>query len=142
MAALAVLMNRVFKILIWLGKIAAIIITIVAIAFYFLLPDMCGNYLHSESYSPNGELKAVTFQRDCGATTGFSTQISILNADDELENEMGNIFRMAGHPDEVAPNVSWKSDSVLIIDAHINGKEYFTESSYGWFSPIEIQYGR
>ncbi|MDP5205496.1 hypothetical protein ORI99_00335 [Alishewanella sp. SMS9] len=134
-------MNRVFKILIWLGKIAFIISAIVVIAFYLWLPDMCGNYFHSERFSPNGEFKAVTFQRDCGATTGFSTQISILDADDKLENEMGNVFRMSGHPDKVAPNVVWESDSVLKIDKHITGKEYFTETSYGWFNPIKVQYG-
>ncbi|MEJ6473976.1 hypothetical protein [Pseudoalteromonas piscicida] len=134
-------MNRVFKTFIWLGKIAFVISAIVVIAFNLWLPDMCGNYFHSESFSPNGELKAVIFQRDCGATTGFSTQISILDVDDKLENEMGNVFRIAGHPDKVAPNVVWESNSVLIIDKHISGKEYFLETSYGWLNPVKIRYG-
>ena len=37
----------------------------------------CGNDLVKEVPSPNGKMKAVVFQRDCGATTGFSTQISL-----------------------------------------------------------------
>jgi len=134
-------MNRVFKILIGLGKIAFILSAIAVISLYLLLPDMCGNDFYAESFSPNGELKAVTFERNCGATTGFNTQISILDADEELENEIGNVFRMPGHPDKVAPNVSWASDSILKIDKHINGKEYFNETSYGWYSPVKIQYG-
>ncbi|MCP4989275.1 MAG: hypothetical protein GY928_25425 [Colwellia sp.] len=134
-------MNPVFKILIRLVKIAFIIFAVIFVALYFWLPDMCGNDVHSEVFSPDGELKAVTFERSCGATTGFNTQISILNADDKLENEIGNVFRMSGHPDKVAPNVSWISNSILKIDKHVSGKEYFTESSYGWFNPVKIQYG-
>lgn len=124
-----------------LGKITFLISVLVVTSFYLWLPELCENYFHSESFSPNGELKAVTFQRDCGATTGFSTQISILNADDKLRNERGNVFRMPGHPDKVAPNVVWESDVVLKVDKNINGNEYFTESSYGWFSPVKIKYG-
>jgi len=36
------------------------------------LPDMCGNEIYSVVVSPNKKHKAVLFQRDCGATTGFS----------------------------------------------------------------------
>ncbi len=32
--------------------------------------------------SPDGRHRAVLFQRDCGATTGFSTQIAVLAADE------------------------------------------------------------
>ncbi|HEY4548062.1 MAG TPA: hypothetical protein VIG90_16780 [Pedomonas sp.] len=43
------------------------------------------------SLSPNGDYSAVVFRRDCGATTGFSTQISILGPD-ETPDEGGNVF--------------------------------------------------
>lgn len=46
--------------------------------------DACQNTVASSSLSPNRALVAVLFQRDCGATTGFSTQISILRFDDKL----------------------------------------------------------
>lgn len=45
----------------------------------------------SRSLSPDGEHVAVLFQRDCGATTGFSTQISILDASDKPSGS-GNAF--------------------------------------------------
>lgn len=41
--------------------------------------DACQNTVASRSLSPDGKHVAVLFQRDCGATTGFSTQISILD---------------------------------------------------------------
>lgn len=53
--------------------------------------DACQNTVVSSSLSPNGSLAAVLFQRDCGATTGFSTQISILRPDDKPAGS-GNAF--------------------------------------------------
>ena len=53
--------------------------------------DACQNTVASSTLSPNGALAAVLFQRDCGATTGFSTQISILRPDDKLTGD-GNAF--------------------------------------------------
>jgi len=54
--------------------------------------DMCGDTIIARLASPDGKHDAVMFQRDCGATTGFSTQISILNAGDQLSG-MGTAFR-------------------------------------------------
>ena len=42
--------------------------------------DVCQNTVALRSISPDGNRVAVLFQRDCGATAGFSTQISILDA--------------------------------------------------------------
>jgi hypothetical protein len=53
--------------------------------------DACQNTVASRSLAPDGALAAVLFQRDCGATTGFSTQISILRPDDQPTGG-GNTF--------------------------------------------------
>ena len=106
-----------------------------------LLPDMCGNYSFSEHPSPDGSLKAVIFQRDCGATTGFSTQISMLSTNEALPNQPGNIFRISGHPDNVAPDIDWLADSSGInIHYKLDGSEFLAESSSGWFAPISVNY--
>ena len=52
----------------------------------------CGNDLVREVRSPSGKMKAVVFERDCGATTGFSTQVSLLLSNKSLPNESGNLF--------------------------------------------------
>jgi hypothetical protein len=60
-----------------------------------LLPacsKMCANEVVSRASSPDGQLEAVMFQRDCGATTAFSTQISVVDAR-ETVTEGGNAFR-------------------------------------------------
>jgi hypothetical protein len=51
----------------------------------------CGNDLLETLSSPSGGLKLVIFQRDCGATTGFSTQASLLGVSDTLQGS-GNVF--------------------------------------------------
>ncbi len=53
--------------------------------------DGCKNTVASRSLSPDGDHIAVLFQRDCGATTGFSTQISILDANGKPSGG-GNVF--------------------------------------------------
>ena len=59
----------------------------------FLFEDMCGNDIKQKIPSPSGEKVAYVFERSCGATTGFSPQLSILNNENEFQNESGNTFR-------------------------------------------------
>lgn len=59
----------------------------------FLFEDMCGNDIKQKIHSPNGENMAYVFERSCGATTGFSPQLSVLDKDDDFQNESGNTFR-------------------------------------------------
>ena len=56
------------------------------------LTGNCGNDLLSDVASPGGAHHAVVFQRACGATTGFSTQLSVLAADAALPDSGGNVF--------------------------------------------------
>jgi hypothetical protein len=58
--------------------------------------DLCGNQVTQEVSSPSGNYRAIVFEFDCGATTGFSTQVSILPANKKLKNETGNIFAAEG----------------------------------------------
>jgi hypothetical protein len=59
---------------------------------WFLGANGCGNEVLSETPSPDRNRKVVVFQRDCGATTGFSTQASLLASDQKLGSGAGNIF--------------------------------------------------
>lgn len=53
--------------------------------------DVCQNQIVSKVKSPDGLKAAVVFQRDCGATTGFTTQVSILPLGENPERS-GNVF--------------------------------------------------
>lgn len=51
----------------------------------------CENTILTEAGSPNGRLTAVLFERSCGATTGHSTQVSLLRSG-VLPTASGNVF--------------------------------------------------
>lgn len=54
---------------------------------------MCGTKLAESKLSPNGKLKILVFSVNCGATSDFSTQISLVDSDYILKNDdAGNIF--------------------------------------------------
>ena len=51
----------------------------------------CGNRVIDDLPSPDGRQHVVTFVRDCGATTDFSTQVSVLPANEAVSGG-GNVF--------------------------------------------------
>jgi hypothetical protein len=55
--------------------------------------DLCGNDVLARYRAPDTSVEVVVFQRDCGATTGFSTQASIGEINAGTGNRPGNIFR-------------------------------------------------
>jgi hypothetical protein len=83
----------------------------------------CVNTILRVHYSPTKRLKAVVFERQCGATTGFSTQVSIISADSDLPNEGGNVFvadtdhgKSPSGPGGGPPvEVEWKGESSLNV---------------------------
>lgn len=102
---------------------------------------MCGNEIFQEAYSPDGEYKAVVFQRDCGATTGFSTQISILKASADLPDKGGNVFIIDGHPDWTGVTVDWETNRLISISYSDGYSVSEMEDTIRiLFSTIEINY--
>ena len=118
------------------------IVTLFAFAFSLItcvggmFDDMCGNEISQEILSPNGKLKAVIFTRNCGATTGFSTQISLLPKTQKLLNSGGNIFTTDwyGQP---PIEVNWVSNEQLIIKYPREAKTFTKETD---FDDITIKY--
>jgi hypothetical protein len=53
--------------------------------------SLCSNRVLKEAPSPNKHYRAVVFERGCGATTGFNTQVSLLTSSQGLRGS-GNIF--------------------------------------------------
>ena len=128
------------KIAISLGALLLVIPLVIGGIFIYTTGDICGNEIYSKALSPNGKYKAVVFQRDCGATTGFSTQISIVSSSDELKNKSGNIYIIDGHPKDVLPILTWPSSTELRIEKSLSGPEYKAESNWGSLNKIKITY--
>jgi hypothetical protein len=53
--------------------------------------DTCRNDVVSTAEAPTGTLRAVLFQRDCGSTTGFSSQVSLTEGT-RSPSGGGNVF--------------------------------------------------
>ncbi|EJE53900.1 hypothetical protein PMI14_01201 [Acidovorax sp. CF316] len=103
-------------------------------ALSLLFTDLCGNTVVAEAVSPDQRLKAVVFQRDCGAATGFSTQVSVIGAQDALPNASGSVFSADSNRGAVPASaaggpvvqVRWVSGSALVITHHA-GARVFTQ---------------
>ena len=52
----------------------------------------CQNEAPAEHISPDGQWKYVSFDRNCGATTGSNLQISVLPVSESLSNGAANAF--------------------------------------------------
>lgn len=96
--------------------------------------DPCGNDVLARVPSPNGSHQAVVFERDCGATTGFSTQVSIVESDETFlqqpstwrATEQGNVL-IIDDDHGAAPqgpgggpkvDVAWSGEAQLVLTYH------------------------
>jgi len=116
--------------------IILVIFSIGILLFLYMISGMCGNEILKEVPDSNNKYKAVIFSRDCGATTGSSIQISIMQSDKTLKNKGGNIFVM-GHDGRGSAEVKWINDKKLRINYHKPDRIYHQKK--GFFG-IEIIY--
>lgn len=107
------------------GAVGFLFVGVVA-AFWYFAPDLCGNEVIAEYPSPSARHRVVVFKRDCGATTGFSTHASILEVEEDLDNESGNVFASdanhgaapAGPGGTPVLFVTWESESSVTFSYH------------------------
>lgn len=100
---------------------------------------LCDNTPLAEVPSPSGAHKAVVFQRDCGATTGFSTQVSVLPAGEKPRDDAGNVF-VADTDHGAAPagpgggpvvEPVWLAEDRLLIRHHRLARVFRSEARAG-----------
>lgn len=119
----ALLMFSWVRILLIVTAIAGVVYILPFIWFFLLIalgPDLCANQIYQEVYSADRTLKAVVFQRDCGATTGFSTQVSVLPAGETLGNDVsGNLYIANGRPADSRLLLQWTSQRSMLIQGHV-----------------------
>jgi hypothetical protein len=111
--------------------------------------DSCANQIVDIKISPDKNYQAVTFIRDCGATTGFSTQLSIMKVTDTFDktDETGNTLIMSdkiggGLMDEnggAKIRTRWTKDDKLEILYDSRTKTAKRETEY---KDIKIDYGQ
>src|SRR5271163_1002928 len=85
--------------------------------------SLCPDKIVAKRSSPDGHYVAVVFYRDCGATTPFTTEISIVRSDQDAVSggNAGNIFSMTDPPDKketlgaMEVRLNWISSRLLAI---------------------------
>lgn len=128
-----------------LGGAVLIIICFVFIFAMLMNQGMCENKIIQSIESPDSIRKVVVFERDCGATTDFSTQISIIKNGEHLENKSGNIFSADSDNGnaEIDENrlvyikVLWLDSLTLLIEYDSKARIFNNKSDY---KDISINY--
>ncbi len=121
----------------WYLKLIAglltLVIILVGIAVYkvdeftkALEKDLCATTIHRMTSSPNGSYVLVTYNVDCGATTPFNTQLSILpnNAEFSLE-KYPSFFSIKNKHDL---HLNWVENKKIEIDIP-RGEQIYRQSS-------------
>lgn len=108
-----------------------------------VLRPPCENVIIDRLDSPSGDHQAVLFDRNCGATTGFSSQVSVIRPGTELPDQAGNVFVAVVGDDAAStpwggPQVAleWTADDSLII-RHDEGAR--VSSSREAFDGVSVQ---
>ena len=105
--------------------------------------DICNNTVVDQNIAPGGEYRAVVFQRDCGATTGFSTQISISERNEK--SPYGGVIFIADD-EGISDNnkfrgpkaeTEWISDDLLLVRFDASSRIFRQETH---LSGLQIRY--
>lgn len=76
--------------------------------------DLCSNALKQRIPAPDGGKDAVVFERDCGATTAPSMQLSIVDPGD-LPSDGGNALTTELRDDRKSISLSWVTPDRLLV---------------------------
>jgi hypothetical protein len=107
--------------------------------------DPCGNSPIARLPSPSGRMEAIVFTRDCGATTDFSTQVSLVKSGASLPTAGANLFSSDANHGKASrgpgggPNVTvrWLSDDMLEVSYQSGTRVFRREPS---LDGIRVQY--
>jgi hypothetical protein len=96
-------------------KLIALVALVVigATCLWLSLTPNCEDTVKTEVRSPSGNYIATLYERDCGATTNFSTIVSLRASTDKFDGEMGRVFVVEGQPQL---NLVWKDNTSLRVE--------------------------
>lgn len=134
-----------------LGVVLGVIIFIVACIFIFfsITDGGCVNKVHQSASSPDNVYRVMLFDRDCGATTGYSTHISILKINEALNDDGGNVFiadddhgravRHSEYKSLINISVRWVDNSTVQVKYDKNARIFTEKDRVG---DIRIEYSK
>ncbi|HEY5804238.1 MAG TPA: hypothetical protein VIT90_11145 [Lysobacter sp.] len=132
-------MRKALKVFIWIAGTCLALALVSVIGLWTMLDSACANDVLAELPSPDGKNKALVFQRDCGATTGYSTQVSVLRSEQALGGDSGNVF-VGDTNHGAAPSdpgggpslqVHWVGPEALVVSHHPAVRVFAAEPESG-----------
>ena len=98
----------------------------------------CSNRLVQSFPSPDGTLKAVVYERNCGSTTGINRQVAILRGKDVFPTvaAMNSFFASLGDP---KIEIVWKSTNSITINYELGFNIIRSELSD---KLVQVEYGQ
>ena len=105
----------------------------------------CADATVTRVAEPGGGLDAVVFVRDCGATTGFSTQVSLVRAGATVRGG-GNVFDadddhgavpLRGPHHALALDVRWLDGKRLHVGYPAGARVFKHDAKHG---PVRVEY--
>jgi len=109
-----------------------------SVNFVFLscsLPSLCDNTVISKMTTPGATPVVYIHRRDCGATTGYSYNVTIYSTDRELGSGSGNVFvGTVAEGDESDITVEWIEKKTLLISLRGDWKAFHETTEYEGFS--------
>lgn len=137
--------RRTRLVILAVGTVMAALGIGLSVVVYALLSNMCGNHLVAQVASPDSTKTLAVFPRDCGATSGFSTQASILTSNALFPNRNGNVF-IADTNHGIAPSgkgggpelrVQWQNPNLVLLQHHEKARVFKAEPRLG---SVEVRY--
>jgi len=110
-------------------------------------PSLCVNQVLETVNSPDGTKTAVVFVRDCGATTSWSTQASVISAKEVVsDKDTGNVLRIDSDHGKAWPlaikgwpiiKAEWESANLLTLHYSKNSSILLQQKS---IDNVGVQY--
>jgi len=100
------------------GAVALVLALIAATWYIFATVNIagdCGADEVSRSQSPNRKHDAVVYTLNCGATTGYTTQVAVLTSGEIVPAEGGNVVTFDG---VVPVQLLWTGSDSLKVTYH------------------------
>jgi hypothetical protein len=127
------MLRRVIKITLYLGATLALIYFIFIIGLWLIFEGgkntLCSNLIYQEKINQNGHYLVSITERDCGATTYWSTHVIVESKQWFLPGAK-EILVIRGQPMETGLILFWRDPRTLVVKLRGQSKIYSKESNW------------
>lgn len=132
------------KLMVWLAVVSIPILVAVCWLASIWLPAVggageCRNERLTSVKSPTGSHTAYLYLRNCGATVGYTTHVTVLRTGEDLADRKGNVFQTMTTADRRI-DLIWRDNHMLGVYHEVSSDEISKQESD--VGGISINYGR